>query len=320
MSDIAREIASRELGAAPAAIEYIEHGWRKDTYRIETDSGPYILQLSADGNCQIEALRRCLNCYQLLGPTPVPVPRPVTDTVGSYGDRHYLLVECRPGTAAQLDVSLERARAGGKCLAQIHAVRSFENCGSLHVKNGEFAVKTISANSYRSYRHERGREVAIGLAEYGMEMAGNAVKSCLERHGSVIPETVEPVFCHGDFTPDNLLYEGSTVTGVVDFDEALSDAPIWELTRAATAFWLHDPGPESRLREACYAGYLAERPGHREVLDRVEPLYRVLTLARGVYGLLDSRGCDTGEKEFFRARILDTVNRADRRLTNVSPE
>src|SRR5690606_12029828 len=58
-------------------------------------------------------------------------------------------------------------------------------------------------------------------------------------------------FCHGDWTDANLLAEGRTITGVVDWERAHRGDPMRELARAAFGTGLKDP----RSRLALLDGY-----------------------------------------------------------------
>ncbi len=126
-----------------------------------------------------------------------------------------------------------------------------------------------------------------------------------------LPEEFRPVFCHNDYSPDNVLFEGETVTGIVDFDRATANDGQRALVKAGNCFWMHDPDADWNVRESFYDGYreLRELDGS---FERNEPFYRVETLTNIVAGLLDMDELTEHEMEFYSEQISEAVERAER--------
>lgn len=75
--------------------------------------------------------------------------------------------------------------------------------------------------------------------------------------------TGEPVMCHGDLFPGNLLVEDGRITAVLDWGNAHVSTPGYALARAEMRFvdWFLFPAAErDRLRAALRAGYRGHRP------------------------------------------------------------
>jgi hypothetical protein len=86
------------------------------------------------------------------------------------------------------------------------------------------------------------------------------------------------VICHNDFAPDNLIFDGERLAGVIDFDLASPGPRVWDLAYTAYRFVplsgpdnpdMPYPGPAEQARRlACLcAVYNSAAIGPRDVLD-----------------------------------------------------
>lgn len=300
-------IVERERGSAPDDVVCLGEGGIKESYVVTLEDERFVLQLDAPE--EAGSLRRCLGCYRLLRETPVPVPQVVAS--GEQAGRTYGLVEHLPGESAELDVSPERAQEAGDQLARIHEARAFEHVGELRFGENAVTVEPFEASHAGRLSHEV-VEWAESLRDAGLGAAVDDVERLLTERASRLPEPDEYVLCHGDFSPDNVLFRGTPVTGVVDFDVAFAGPAALDLSRAANAFWLHEPGADWDPRERLYAGY-RERRGVPSNFDRWEPLYRIAALTRGVAGLAEHRGLSSEEVSFYTEAAEAAVDRAETR-------
>jgi Ser/Thr protein kinase RdoA (MazF antagonist) len=145
-----------------------------------------------------------------------------------------------------------------------------------------------------------------------MAAVADDLERVVNRHAERLPAAFDPVLCHGDFSPDNVLFDGDQVVGVLDFDRASAGRAEWDLAAAANAFWMHDPTADWGVREAFYEGYWAARPVD-DAFGRCEPLYRAATLADLVAGVLALDALSEYEREFYAERLRDAVERAEQR-------
>ena len=311
MGDEIAPIVEQELGASPDLVERVEEGLLHETYELSCDGEEYILQFSSeDDDERIDALRRGLNCYVMLQDSKIPVPATVTEEMREFDGRRYSLVEKLLGKTGKLDISPQRVRNAGRYLAEIHDLRSFETPGWIRFENREPSVHAFREGSLRRWILRTIEETSNTLRGGGMETAGAAVESVFEREGAALPDDFTPVFCHDDFSPDNVLFRNGEVVGILDFDRAHASHAQRDLVKAANGFWMHDPGGEWNVRADFYEGY-------REVneldssFEANEPLYRVETLAWTVAGLLEQGEFSEYEKGFYTEKILESIERVE---------
>jgi aminoglycoside phosphotransferase (APT) family kinase protein len=308
-------IVERELRASPDSIEQIEEGLLHETYEISCDGEEYVLQLSSEGDeGEADALRRGLNCYVMLQDTEVPVPAIVTEEIRAFDRGWYSLVEKLPGKTGKLDISPRKVRNAARYLAKIHDVRSFETSGWVRFEDREPSIRPFQDGSLRRWILRTVEETSTTLGDGGIESAGSALERVFEREGAALPDEFAPVFCHNDFTPDNVLFENEEVVGILDFDRAHASHAQRDLVKAANGFWMHDPGAEWDVQTTFYEGYreVGELDGS---FASNEPLYRVETLAWTVAGLLELDELSAYEKEFYTEKLLAAIDR----IEDVSP-
>lgn len=309
MNKTIENIARKELGGPPSDVERPQEGFH-ETYRLSYNDEGYIVQLVGDRDNQNDSLARGLSCYWLLADSRVPVPTPVTETVRELNGHRYTIVEQLPGATGEQDISSQRVRAAGQTLALIHGWETFDQPGTLSFDDGDPVVEPFCHGDWCD-RIERVMELRMSiLRDAGLRDATDAAAEKIDSFFSIIPTTFKPVLCHGDFSPDNILFSNDNIVGVLDFDRAYVGHDLWDLTVSATAFWMHSPGGPWTVRDDFYEAYRTER-SVTEIFERVEPLYRIATLVRGVAGLIDSRGLSEYEREFYTDAIFEAVDRAE---------
>lgn len=310
--DDVASIVERELGDTPDSVARLDEGLLHDTYVVECGGRGYVLQFtSAVDDDRVDSLGRGLGCYRLLAASSVPVPQVVTDTVRSFAGREYALVERLPGESGALAVTPERVRDAGRHLARIHDEHSFETAGWLRFNGGEPVVDAFGEADLGERLRAKIPGWASTLRSAGIEAGAAAFEHLFEDPRIALPGAASPVLCHGDFSPDNLRFDGDAVVGVVDFDRARADHPQWDLAAAATGFWMHDPGAGWNPRMRFYEGYRDERdPG--ENFDAFEPACRVAALAKVCAGMIELDEFTEYEREFYDDELVAAVERAER--------
>ncbi|WP_248908181.1 phosphotransferase enzyme family protein [Halocatena marina] len=302
-------IAQQELGGPSVEIGRPPEGLH-ETYTLTYDDTGYIVQFLGDRDEHDDSLARGLSCYRLLADSGVPVPTPVTETVHELDGRRYTVVERLTGTTGKLDISPQRVHNAGQRLAQIHNSLDFDQPGTLSFDGLDSVVEPFCEGDWCDRIERQMRAKITILLDAGLTPARDAIAQRLDGILSVIPATFTPVLCHGDFSPDNVLFRGENVVGVLDFDRSYVGHALWDLTVSATAFWMHDPGGKWTVRDDFYDGYCSRR-SITDRFERIEPLYRVATLARGVAGLINSRGLSEYEREFYTDAIIEAADRAE---------
>ena len=126
-------------------------------------------------------------------------------------------------------------RQVGTVLGQLHTTHQFDRIGGLARADDRLVVTT----PFRPWLPEAVRRLLPTGREY------------------------EPVLCHGDLFPGNLLAEGGQLTGVLDWGNAHVSTPGYALARAEMRFvdWFRFSAAErDRLRGTLRAGYREHRP------------------------------------------------------------
>lgn len=312
MDETVARIGERELDTPPERIERVEEGLLHETYEIRADGEWYVLQFAGDEDDDEDSLRRGLAWYRRLADSEIPVPQVVTETIQEFEGHQYTLVERLPGTTGERDITPARTRNAGRYLARIHRHQSFETVGWLQVEDGQVSVRPFDAESLRQRRQHSIAWAADTLREAGPDLQQVAARldALLAEHGDRFPADVDPVLCHDDFSPDNVLFEGDEVVGIIDFDRTRADHAQRDLTAAANAFWMHDPTADWNVRESFYEGYRAVADLDSS-FERNEPLYRVETLAWTVASMETLGELSAYEREFYSERLLRAIERFD---------
>jgi Ser/Thr protein kinase RdoA (MazF antagonist) len=311
VTDPVRRLVEREFGTAPEFVASVEEGLQHDTYFLGVDGREYVLQFAAEGDDRADALERGLYWYVEFADTPVPVPEVVTERVRSFEGRRYSLVRRVPGATARLDVTPGRVRNAARHLAAIHDARTFEGSGWVEFEEGTPSVAPFQAGDLASRLSRNLPRHCRTLREYDIRAGADAVEELLGTASDEFPTSFDPVLCHDDFSPDNVVFEGTEVAAILDFDRCYAGHHQRDLAQAANAFWMHDPGADWEIRETFYEGY-RERRDRGSDLGANEPLYRVETLARTIAGMCETPGLSGSEREFYDGRIVEAVERADR--------
>jgi len=189
------------------------------------------------------------------------IPVPAVLATGTIGDRRWALYEFRPGAVPEYErldpASRERiVRRVGVALGELHAVEGFDRVGGLARSDGCLTVRS----PFRPWVPERLRGV----------LPAGAVG--------------EPVLCHGDLFPGNLLVEGDRIAALLDWGNAHVSTPGYALARAEMRFvdWFRPPaGERDRLRAALRAGYRAHR-ALPPAYETVAGLWKAAWLAQSV--------------------------------------
>lgn len=311
MDDEIVSIVERELGEPPVRVAPVDEGLRHETYELGCDGEEYVLQVASDGDEeQVDALERGLNWYVTLQDSEIPVPGVVTEEVREFDGRAYVLVEKLPGKTGERDVSPEKTRDAGRYLAKIHDARSFDTAGRLRFDDREPSVHEFRAGGLKRWIQRRIERRSRVLRDAGLETVGKEVGGLSDQLDRDLPDEFQPVLCHNDYSPDNVLFQDGEVTGILDFDRAYSGHDQRDLVKAANGFWMHDPCSDWDVRATFYEGY-REVNALDSSFERNEPLYRAETHAGTIAALLEMGHLSEYEKEFYSETILEAVERVE---------
>ena len=212
-------------GLAPIA-----EGVENSNYRLETDTGRYILTLY-EKRVDPRDLPFFLGLMDHLAARGVPCPVPVHGR-----DGRSLRTLCgRPAAV----VSFLEGRSVRR-IAPEHCAGLGEALAGLHLAGDGFGLFRANALSVPGWRplaeasRPRADTVVAGLAD---EI--EAELTALER---AWPEDLPRGVIHADLFPDNLFFEGDRVTGVIDFYFACVDTLAYDLAVCLNAWCFEADG------------------------------------------------------------------------------
>lgn len=210
--------------------------------------------------------------YDLLAPSPLPVPTVVAlDESRKIVPYDFIIVTRLPGRSVaqsrrQLDgIQVHNlAHEAGRCLALLHEF-TFGTFGKLRaLQDRPFAswCDYFADYAQRYMSAAQKHELIDDTIRYRLE------EILLQAH-DLLAAVTPGVFVHSDFHYENMLQEQGRLTGLLDFEWAISGDASADFTNADTREEMI-PGSETAFLE----GYLALRPlnqGHRSRVD----LYRL---------------------------------------------
>ena len=236
-----------EYGLPPASMaKGIAEGIENTNYLVESGGRRFILTLY-EARVSADDLPYFLSLMTHTAEAGLPVARAMPGTDGealrTLMGRPAALVEFLPGTSPDAPTAAE-AEAAGAAMARLH----------------------LAAQAFGQARaNDQGpvgwRQLANTLAER-MEGLGEGVTDEVERHLAAVlavwPQHLPRGTIHADLFPDNVLYEGGAVTGLIDFYFACTDFFAYDVAVALNA-WVPEPGEgeavDARNALAFLSGY-----------------------------------------------------------------
>lgn len=257
--DMAALLAPYGVGALVSAKGIAEgvsnSNWLIDTAGTDGSGARFILTMY-EFRIEIADLPYFLGLLDHLAARGCPVPRTIHDSDGALyrvietprGEKALALIEFLPGVSLG-EPTAGQARAVGAALAEMH----------------------LAAADYPAMR-----ENGMGLAEWqrlvdacgaqGLASIDPALAACVAEHLPRLardwPRDLPRSVIHADLFPDNVLMQGETVTGLIDFYFACNDITAYDLA-VTHAAWCFDPTGARFLPDlsaALVAGYESVRP------------------------------------------------------------
>jgi Ser/Thr protein kinase RdoA (MazF antagonist) len=131
------------------------------------------------------------------------------------------------------------------------------------------------------------------------------VEEFLKSNEDIFPENFTATVSHRDFSPDNIIYQGGELNGVIDFDFMIAGLDVRDLVKAANSFWMHDPDSWN-VRDHFYKGYKEERMLPQN-FEEYEKFFRIETLARLVASTIELGEMTEDEKEFYKQKLKEEI-------------
>jgi aminoglycoside phosphotransferase (APT) family kinase protein len=252
-------------------------GLTHQTFVFSSGGKDLVAQVCDDDRDKERALRRKAKVYELAEEFDVKIPKLVKPPNSfSYRgvERIYFVVKEAEGKTLEKGFDESLISQIGQELARIHEMDKFDRAGWLRPVENGFEVLDFEEESHREWILSEFQEDIEVLRENGFGEVADSLNSFLEEYRDQVEFEFEPVLCHNDYSPDNILSKDGEITGVIDFDYVFSSDPRRDLVKATNSFAVE--GMDHR--EDIYNSYLETR--ELENFREVEPFYRVETLSR----------------------------------------
>jgi len=230
-------------------FEGIAEGVENTNYLLKTDAGGFVLTLF-EKRVQASDLPFFLEFMDHIATKGVKSARPISNSKGAtltkLCGRPAALIEFLPGATTN-EPSVEQCRSAGAALAQLHlAGESFKGTRENDMGPRAWPVLLEAATP-------RANEVKQGLAALlAIELNG-----VLSQWPGNLPSGV----IHADLFPDNVLFEGDDVSGLIDFYFACTDSFAYDIAVVINAWCFATDGQFcSDKSVALLSGYQSARP------------------------------------------------------------
>jgi len=257
--ELERFLTQYDIGE-PTSFKGIAEGVENSNYFLRTASGAYILTLY-EKRVRAKDLPFFLGLMDHLAakriPCPLPVGRKDGALFGSVCGRPAALLTFLNGVSLREPEPVHCAAAGA-ALAAIHdAGEDFKSMRPNAL--GYEAWKTLGVQI-----GPRADEIEPGLTAL-IELAIDQSK----------PPALPVGLIHADLFPDNVLFTGSKISGVIDFYFACTDAFAYDLAVLLNAWCFDGKGHfDVRRGKSLFAGYRRRRELAKEEIDALPVLAR----------------------------------------------
>jgi homoserine kinase type II len=270
-ADLSQFLSGFSLGR-PTGFKGIAEGVENSNYLLQTESGTYILTLY-EKRVSERDLPFFLNCLRHLSAQGIACPQPVADREGrvlhTVCGRPAALMTFLPGLSPRRPDAAQCGEAGS-ALARLHlAGASFP----------ERRANSMGLEAWRALGAKtapRADSVSPGLAD--------AIAEELAFLAGQWPGDLPQGLIHADLFPDNVLFTGARISGVIDFYFACTGLLAYDVAVCLNA-WCFEPNGDfsaakSRALMTCYQALRPLTAAERQrlpVLCRAAALRFLLT-------------------------------------------
>lgn len=191
----------------------------------------YVIRFYTSAETHYQPSQGEAHAFEILANSGIPVPEVVA--LGFSGDispYDYLIMTRLPGRPLievwpELDKRQRKRTANsiGVYLAQIHTY-TFNRFGYLsRLESDGYSCWYDFVYDY--FSHYAGRVETMGIIESGIL---KRIQRLLETSRSLLEQITLGALLHSDFHFKHILYQGGEITGILDFEMALSGDPAWE--------------------------------------------------------------------------------------------
>lgn len=241
-------LARYDIGSL-VSFKGIAEGVENSNYLLTTDKGPFFLTLY-EKRVRPEDLPFFLDLMDHLAAQTIPCPIPLRDRSGkslqSLGGKPAALIEFLGGYSVRRP-RVEHCARLGDALARLHLGGATFQQRRDNALAMEGWGKLVAATSGKA------DEIADGLAD---EIA--AEFAFLQQHW---PTDLPAGIIHADLFPDNVLFLGDDISGLIDFYFACNDLLAYDVAICLNAWCFEQPNTINVTKaRALLRGYGAQRP------------------------------------------------------------
>ncbi|OQW61589.1 MAG: homoserine kinase [Proteobacteria bacterium HN_bin10] len=260
-ADVTALLALYDLGAL-VSCEGVAEGVENTNYKLTTERGRFILTIF-EKRTQAADLPFFIAVMERLAARGFPAPRPAATRAGGYLAR----VKDKPALiVSHLDGVWPRTWDAAHCAAVGEAL------ARMHLALDGFAGARANALSLRGWetllvpRLDDAEKLRPGLAD----LVRKDMMAARMAWRKDLPQGV----IHADLFPDNALFEGGALTGVIDFYFACTDALAYDLAVCLNAWCFDGPRYDLERGRAMIGAYEGVRPLSKLERDMLPHLAR----------------------------------------------
>lgn len=256
-SDLHAFLANYDLGSV-TAFKGIAEGVENTNYLLQTERGGYFLTLY-EKRVAREDLPFFLDCLRHLASKGLACPQPVADRYGrvlqELCGKPAALMTLLPGLSPKRP-NITQCGEAGSALAR------------LHLAGADFSGQRQNSMGLSTWRklveatQDRADSVQAGLA--------HMLRDDLAHAAATWPQGLPAGLIHADLFPDNVLFSGDRVTGLIDFYFACTDLYAYDVTVCLNS-WCFEPDgayniSKGRALLSCYQAIRPLTPPERAAL------------------------------------------------------
>jgi homoserine kinase type II len=245
--DLKGLLSGYDIGA-PLSFKGIAEGVENSNFYLQTDRGAFILTLY-EKRVKLDDLPFFLGLMEHLAANGLTCPQPVRDRQG----RHWTMLKGRAAAILSFlnGISLRRPEAA-------HCQAAGEALARLHAASDGFALSRPNALSVAGW-HEL-TAATMPQADTIQTGLGALIGDSLAALETGWPKGLPAGVIHADLFPDNVLFMGDKVSGVIDFYFACNDMLAYDLALLLNSWCFESDGAYNITKgKAAIAGYRAER-------------------------------------------------------------
>ncbi|MEO5378981.1 MAG: homoserine kinase [Magnetococcus sp. DMHC-6] len=227
-------------------LEEIQDGVVNSNFRVDTSQGQFVLTLTEDPD-QGQGLSDTCALLDYLAHKGVPCPRPIVNRVGQMIGQlkgHPALLATRLPGVSPVVPTPKQCRLVGEMLAKIHLFGK------------DFPKPRPNPMGPTTLQHLLQQLTPVYTDALIVDLLHKEMTHLLQPPQIDLPQGM----CHTDLFPDNTLFQGEYLTGVIDFHYASFDRFVHDFAILLNAWGFQAGQPDPIRWRTLWQGYVHYRP------------------------------------------------------------